>query len=678
MATSQHKKRKLYIILLLIVCAVLITVYCQAFLETGVVFTHLFYIPIILSSVWWGRKGIIVAFILGGILIGSHHWFQPQGTIFEEMLRGMMFLFVSGFVVWCGKRIIQERNTFETLLEKNPFGIALVGINDQHLYLNPEFTRITGYSIDLIPTRQDWFERAYPDLHYRSRIINQWQTVRSGEKIDEEVKIVRKDGNKRDIGVKAILLPDKRILMTLRDVSDQKQSESRIAHLLSVLSAIRNVNQLITREKDRATLLNGICEKLTETRGYDMAWIVLYDEEKVMRLFSETGMKSKSMDVWTKLSRGEMLPCIERAFLTSALVVAERPAIDCSGCPLSEKTEGEGALTAPLIHDKCFYGILSVSMPQAMVADPEEQALFKEVADDIALALHGIELDELRNKQAMELAQYRNNLENMVEKRTEDLAIALRQMENEISERKKAEAQLIRAERLASLGQLSSGIAHEIRNPLAGIRLFLDILGDPEKFDRSTQEKEILNDLTSNVDRISGIIQRVLDFSKTSIGSREKFDLNQLVGETVALCEARIRKSKITLELALSQELPLILGDPIQLQQVTNNLILNAIEAMDPGGTLTVTTDYRPSVRPENKGRLRLQVADTGHGIDTGNLENIFNPFFTTKPTGTGLGLAISHNIIEKHNGIMSVRSEIGQGTVFTVELPVCADNMIK
>lgn len=201
---------------------------------------------------------------------------------------------------------------------------------------------------------------------------------------------------------------------------------------------------------------------------------------------------------------------------------------------------------------------------------------------------------------------------------------------------------------------------------------------DPEKFERSEQEKEILNDLIHNVERISGIIQRVLDFSKTSIGVRQKWELNPLVAETIAFWEAKIRKSGIALELSLSQHLPPVLGDRIQIQQVMNNLILNAIEAMEMGGTLTVTTNHGQSMGTENEGPIRLQVADTGSGIDAGNLENIFNPFFTTKPAGTGLGLAISHNIIEKHNGILSVRSEPGQGSVFTVELPVWPDDIAK
>jgi PAS domain S-box-containing protein len=811
MATSNHTKRKLFIIILLIISAVLITIYCQAFLETETVFSHLFYIPIILSSFWWGRKGMVVACVLAVVLIGSHQWFQPRGTVFEEILRGMMFLFVSGFVKWCGERILQERDTFSTLLEKTPFGIALVDANDRHLYLNPEFTRITGYLIDDIPMRQDWWERAYPDLLHRSSVVKRWQTLRSGGRIDEEIQIVRKDGEKRDIRFKAIPLPDHRILMTLRDVSDQKQSESRIAHLLSVISAIRNVNQLITREKDREALLRGVCEKLTETRGYDLAFIVQYSEEKTLRLFSETGMKSKLTVVRNILARGEMPSCMERAYLTSFLVVVENPAIECRRCPLSDATGENGALVSPLMHDKRLYGVIYVSMPRALVTDPEEQALFKEVVDDIALALNAIELEDFRNRQEIELARYRNELETMVEKRTEDLTNALQRMEKEISERKrvetalktsekkyamlvdrspdiifllnsnwdfiflggaiasltgfspdsligknfaeivcpsdmekvrnhihftktgkpagqgieipfktlghslaepdasfitmdlsitelyesdafiafygvardmtekrKIEAQLVRADRLASLGQLSSGIAHEIRNPLAGIRLFLDILRDPEKFDRSEQEKEILNDLIHNVERISGIIQRVLDFSKTSIGVRQRLDLIPLIMETIAFWEAKIRKSGITLELSLSQSLPPVLGDRIQIQQVLNNLILNAIEAMEAGGTLTVTTDPGRSIGKEEKGPIRLQVADTGAGIDAGNLENIFNPFFTTKPTGTGLGLAISHNIIEKHNGIMFVRSEVGRGTVFTVELPVWRDDITQ
>jgi signal transduction histidine kinase len=233
---------------------------------------------------------------------------------------------------------------------------------------------------------------------------------------------------------------------------------------------------------------------------------------------------------------------------------------------------------------------------------------------------------------------------------------------------------LIRADRLASLGQLSSSIAHEIRNPLAGIRLFLDMLCDPEKFDRSEREKEIFGELIGNVERISAIIQRVLDFSKTSIGPMQQLDLNHLIRETVTFWEPRMRKSKIILKFNLSPSLPPVLEDPIEFQQVMNNLILNALEAMETGGSLEITTDYWHSLRTKTRGCFRIQVADTGHGIERGNLERIFDPFFTTKSSGTGLGLAISHNIIHKHGGILSVRSQIGEGSIFTIELPAIPD----
>jgi two-component system, cell cycle sensor histidine kinase and response regulator CckA len=244
---------------------------------------------------------------------------------------------------------------------------------------------------------------------------------------------------------------------------------------------------------------------------------------------------------------------------------------------------------------------------------------------------------------------------------------------HDITEKKKIRNQLIRADRLTSLGQLSSGIAHEIRNPLASMRLFLDILCDESKFRQTDQEKEILIEISENIGRVDDIIKRVLDFARPPVTASNTFGVNRLIRKSVKLWSEEFRKSRVKQKLHLENDLPSVRGDKVGIEQVICNLLLNAIEAMDKGGVLGITTTKGISSLNHGKEVVIMEIKDDGPGIKPGDRESIFNPFFTTKPSGTGLGLAISHQIIEHHGGTIHAKSEPGEGTVFTVELPVGA-----
>ncbi len=247
---------------------------------------------------------------------------------------------------------------------------------------------------------------------------------------------------------------------------------------------------------------------------------------------------------------------------------------------------------------------------------------------------------------------------------------------SDITESKKMEKHLIRADRLSSLGQLSGGIAHEIRNPLAGINLFIDVLGDNEKFTRTPQEQGILDEIKLNIKRIDGIIKRVLDFSRlTEAAPRSRVNVSVLLEDSLKLWHSRMTKEGILLALSVEDSLPEVLGDAIEIQQVLTNLIQNAIEAMEKGGTLSA--GIRKGVLSMDKKRPAVitSVKDSGPGIPLDLQKNIFNPFFTTKHTGTGLGLAISHRIVSRHGGFISFESVPGEGTTFTVELPTAAES---
>ena len=241
---------------------------------------------------------------------------------------------------------------------------------------------------------------------------------------------------------------------------------------------------------------------------------------------------------------------------------------------------------------------------------------------------------------------------------------------SDITDQREIEKQLIRADRLSSLGQLSGGIAHEIRNPLASINLFTDILSDPHKYERTPQETELFDEIQENINRIDQIIKRVLDFAKPAVTSSDAIDLNDLIQECLKFWSSQLRKAKSGLELSLNDHLPPVQADVIGLQQVIHNLILNAIEALEKGGEIKIGTSQLPSANGNGHHTVLLQVSDTGPGIPAAHQEDIFNPFFTTKASGTGLGLSISHQIIKRQGGAFAFESNPDAGTTFSIELP--------
>ncbi len=234
----------------------------------------------------------------------------------------------------------------------------------------------------------------------------------------------------------------------------------------------------------------------------------------------------------------------------------------------------------------------------------------------------------------------------------------------DITDRKRMEEQMRMAEKLAAVGQLSAGVAHEINNPLGGIRLCFENLMTTE-MDEETRKRHI-DVINSGLAKIQDIVGQLLDFSKRSYLSISPVPANNLIENVLKLTEYIISKRGIKIVKNLSSEGPVIMVDPHKMEQVFLNIMLNAIQAMDGRpGCLTIETSL-------NDGRCYASFTDTGHGIPEGVLPYIFDPFFTTKPVGegTGLGLSVSKSIVEQHGGQITVETS-EKGTRFTVELPI-------
>jgi signal transduction histidine kinase/HAMP domain-containing protein len=275
-------------------------------------------------------------------------------------------------------------------------------------------------------------------------------------------------------------------------------------------------------------------------------------------------------------------------------------------------------------------------------------------------------------------------LELQVKEHTQNLEKANAELENALKDLKKAQAQLIQAEKMAGIGQLAAGVAHELNNPLGGILGYCQfalekITKKPLKEltgeDISTYS-QYLKDIEQQSKRCKAIIQSLLKFSRASVKEDfEPIDVNSVLKETFTFVNHQLEKHKVKLKEVLSPSLPGISGNTSQLQQVFTNLILNAVQAMPDGGRLTVLDKVS-----EDKNSLEISFADTGEGISKENLSKIFEPFFTTKKVGhgTGLGLSVSYGIVKEHGGNIEVESTVGQGTTFTVILPLRREREIN
>jgi signal transduction histidine kinase len=218
------------------------------------------------------------------------------------------------------------------------------------------------------------------------------------------------------------------------------------------------------------------------------------------------------------------------------------------------------------------------------------------------------------------------------------------------------------AERLSSLGELTAGVAHELRNPLAGIKINTQILS--RKTDLPEMERRILGSTQEGIEKIQKIVDDMLHFAKPKAAHFKEEEINEVVEESLTILQTKLKKGNISSVFVKGEGLPKVWVDAHQIQQVLLNLFLNAIQAMEKGGVLRICTFL------EDEGGVGIEVKDTGVGIPQGNLKRIFDPFFTTKSEGTGLGLSISLKILETHGATIDVTSEEGKGSAFTVHLP--------
>lgn len=268
-------------------------------------------------------------------------------------------------------------------------------------------------------------------------------------------------------------------------------------------------------------------------------------------------------------------------------------------------------------------------------------------------------------KMQKKVEEYMKVLEDHVQERTKELQDAYKKL-------KSAQGQIIQSEKMASLGRLVAGVAHEINNPLDGIQNSIhNMIQNPE--DR-TKNVVYLNLILENIERIESIVKQLLGYARARNYQMEAISLKEIIEKSLFLLEYRLSRSGVEVSKYYPDDDIIVRGDDNHLQQVIMNILLNAIDAMPNGGELRI------QVKRDNGKWANIAIEDTGIGISKDDLPRIFDPFFTTKEVGrgTGLGLAVSLGIIEEHGGTIKVKSKIGHGTTFSIAIPLLKSGQTK
>ena len=406
-----------------------------------------------------------------------------------------------------------------------------------------------------------------------------------------------------------------------------------------VLAAISEAGREIAASHDLDRTLHLVMAKAAETLPMDAGALFVFDDTaQIYRVAVSHNLPPDQVDKIT-FAFDEGVP--------GWVVKHRRPLIindaaaDSRVHPYVVEVGVQSVLAIPLITREQLLGVLNLfGLSGVNAFDDEAQRLAQVYADQAAVFIENARLvEELRAAAA--------ELEARVETRTQEL--------------RDTQAQVIRAEKMAAVGRLAASVAHEVNNPLQAIALHLQLVAEESLSEAGQGQIEIVRD---ELDRIAGIVKRLLDFQRPKHGRRSAQSLPALLNDVLALAGKQLQRAGITLTCRLEDDLPPIMAAGDQLKQVFLNLTLNAIEAMPGGGQLTID-GFR------NEDDIIIHFADSGPGIAEKNIDQLFEPFFSTKHTGSGIGLAVSHEIISNHGGHLEAGNRPQGGALFTVTLPV-------
>lgn len=529
---------------------------------------------------------------------------------------------------WEENALIESNERYRSTLDNMIEGCQIIGRGYRYLYLNDSAIKQGRQNKENLLGHT--MMEVYPGIENTEMFYFLRQCLEKGIPHRMENEFSFPDGSTgwSELGMQPV--PEGVFILSL-DITERKQAEARVNRLNLTLRSIRNVNQLLTREKDRDRLIQKVCDSLVEGRSFESAWIVLLDESHKPTVWAATNTSSDFVALIDSFGQENIPHCVQKAFKQKKAVVTEDPNTMCTGCPIRGGTDQIGSMTIRLGIEGNIYGVMCVSMPRNLLSDKDEIALFEEVATDIAFALRDMELGT----------------------------------KNEFLEKER-----LRTAKLESVGTLAGGIAHDFNNLLAGIIGNIGLAKMSVK--PSDAAYEMLDEAEKAGMRARDLTRQLLTFAKGGKPVKTLVNIAKLIEESAVFA---MRGSNVKLELSLPDDLWSVEADEGQISQVINNLVINADEAMPSGGILRIKAG---NLAMKGAGSLPLpsgnyvyiDVKDTGTGMTQEHLDRIFEPYFTTKQRGSGLGLTTAYSIIKNHGGYIFAESRLNKGSTFHIYLP--------
>jgi signal transduction histidine kinase/putative methionine-R-sulfoxide reductase with GAF domain len=422
------------------------------------------------------------------------------------------------------------------------------------------------------------------------------------------------------------------------------KNEEEILTTVANQAAICIENSGLMETLDIDEILRLVLEGVTKNIGFDRARLYLVNEKRnVLECKMAVGIDEERIKGITLRLNPEESVVARSIFKKQPFVIPDARKDPRVNPIIKERFTLHSLVVIPLLVKEKALGAIAADFVRA------DKNITKEALESLMVFAQQAGLAIHNAFMYQELKTFSQQMEEKIQKTTADLS--------------KTEAQLIRSERLAALGQLAAGIAHEIRNPLTSINILIHSLAS--NLPSETSQKEDLQVIEEEIHRINEIVDQFLRFAKPSPPLFQKVEGTSIFEETLQLLRPQIEKQGIVVQKEF-QTLPPILMDREQIKQVILNLLLNAVQAMPKGGHLVLKGQI-----PKDEQWVKLLIQDSGVGIPPEDINKLFDPFFSTKEGGIGLGLSIAHRIIDQHHGKIEVESAPGKGTLFTLWLPI-------
>jgi PAS domain S-box-containing protein len=658
----------------------------------------LFFCAVVLSS-WLGGlgPGLLASSLSVGLI--DYHFTSPYYTLelsAEDLPRMVVFFLSAASISWLSasqkrarESLRQARDELELKVQERTVELQRANqvlqakiterkeaeqallLSEAQLKQAQAIAHLGSYEIDLLTGASRWSDEIFRILglnpqngawarkDFVERIVDpedrQYamerydQLVRDGRPYNIQYRIIRPDGSIRFVQsmAEAIRNTDGTLVRfsgALLDVTERKQAEDKLARLNRTLQTLYQCNQALVHATDEYELLQAACRILVDAGGLRMAWVGYreLDLEKSIRPVAQAGYDEGYVEsvkaTWEDTERGH--GPTGTAIRTGKPTWTKNIETDSSIAPWRDEALKRGYrsnISLPLISDGKSFGALTLYAEQSSAFDERAVELFTELADNLAYGVTA-----LRTRAERSRAEH-----------------ALRE----------AQGELAHVGRVMIMGELTASIAHEINQPLAAVvananACFRWLANSTPNLDEA---RDAISRIVRDGNRASDVIRRIRALVQKGDTEKTLLDINEVIQEVVSLTHSEIQKSGVVLKMNLAASLPRVSGDRIQLQQVILNLVMNGIEAMNTVTDRPREMMIRSSAHESDK--VLVAVQDSGVGIDSQNLDKIFDSFYTTKSQGMGMGLAISRSIVENHGGRLWAVPNDGPGATFQFTL---------